>query len=192
MMGDHAIYHDGWIASTKVTRPPWELSGPINQDPVNNVTWELYDLSKDWTQYNDVSAANHKKLDELKALFLTEAKKYGDGEPFELRRLIWRTVALNLSKTMTCFFSGACTKESTKPGSEVASFQDICLGVMEVDATNPFTCCRFENHIKVATSSSRETIIITFLLLTRFSLLPDRNHHGAPRLRSKCAWFREL
>ena len=22
MMGDHAIYHDGWIASTKVMRPP--------------------------------------------------------------------------------------------------------------------------------------------------------------------------
>ncbi len=77
MMGDHAIYHDGWIASTKVTRPPWELTGPVNQDPANNVTWELYDLNKDWTQYNDVSAANPKKVDELKALFLTEAKKYG-------------------------------------------------------------------------------------------------------------------
>src|SRR5208337_1646176 len=24
MMGDHAIYHDGWIASTKVMRPPWD------------------------------------------------------------------------------------------------------------------------------------------------------------------------
>ena len=23
MMGDRAIYHDGWIASTKVLRPPW-------------------------------------------------------------------------------------------------------------------------------------------------------------------------
>jgi len=26
MMGDHAIYHDGWIASTKVMRPPWVLA----------------------------------------------------------------------------------------------------------------------------------------------------------------------
>lgn len=41
---------------------------------MNNVTWELYDLSKDWTQCNDVSAANPQKLDELKAMFLTEAK----------------------------------------------------------------------------------------------------------------------
>jgi arylsulfatase A-like enzyme len=76
MMGDHAIYHEGWIASTKVIRPPWDVAGPINPDPLNNVTWELYDLAKDWTQSNDVAAANPAKVKELKALFLTEAKKY--------------------------------------------------------------------------------------------------------------------
>ncbi len=76
MMGDHAIYHEGWIASTKVIRPPWDVAGPVNQDPLNNVTWELYDLTKDWTQSDDVAAANPAKLAELKDLFLTEAKKY--------------------------------------------------------------------------------------------------------------------
>ena len=34
MMGDHAIYHDGWIACTKVIRPPWDVAGPVNQDPL--------------------------------------------------------------------------------------------------------------------------------------------------------------
>ncbi len=29
MMGDHAIYHEGWIASTKVMRPPWERWGRV-------------------------------------------------------------------------------------------------------------------------------------------------------------------
>lgn len=76
MMGDHAIYNDGWIASTKVIRAPWVTSGPVNQDPVNNVTWELYDLTKDPTQSNDLAASNKAKVDELKALFLSEAKKY--------------------------------------------------------------------------------------------------------------------
>jgi arylsulfatase len=76
MMGDHAIYHEGWIASTKVKRPPWVVSGPVNQDPFNNVTWELYDLTKDWTQFNDVAAANPDKIKELQALFASEAKKY--------------------------------------------------------------------------------------------------------------------
>ena len=50
MFGDHAIYHEGWIASTKVIRPPWDVAGPVNQDPFNNCTWELYDLTKDWSQ----------------------------------------------------------------------------------------------------------------------------------------------
>src|ERR1700751_258043 len=69
MMGDHAIYHDGWIASTKVIRPPWDVVGAVNPDPLNNVTWELYDLTKDWTQFDDVAAKNPEKLKELKDLF---------------------------------------------------------------------------------------------------------------------------
>ena len=76
MMGDHAIYHEGWIASTKVIRPPWEVLGPVNQDPFNNCTWELYDLSKDWTQYEDVAAKYPEKLKEMKDLFAREARKY--------------------------------------------------------------------------------------------------------------------
>ncbi len=76
MFADRAIYHDGWIASTKVTRPPWRLSGANNPDPANNVTWELYDLSKDWTQSDDVAAANPAKLKELQDLFWSEAEKY--------------------------------------------------------------------------------------------------------------------
>jgi len=76
MMGDHAIYHDGWIASTKVIRPPWVVIGPVNPDPLNNVTWELYDVTKDWTQDTDVAAKDPEKLKEMKELFLTEARKY--------------------------------------------------------------------------------------------------------------------
>jgi len=75
MMGDHAIYHDGWIASTKVMRPPWDVLGAVSQDPAG-FPWELYDLSKDWTQSEDVAAQNPAKLKELEALFWTEATKY--------------------------------------------------------------------------------------------------------------------
>ena len=76
MMGDHAIYHEGWMASTKVVRPPWVVAGAVNTDPLNKVKWELYDLTNDWTQSNDLSAANPAKLEELKGLFLAEARKY--------------------------------------------------------------------------------------------------------------------
>jgi arylsulfatase len=76
MMGDHAIYNDGWMLSTKVIRPPWDVIGAVNTDPLNNVTWELYDLTKDWTQADDVAAKYPDKVKQLKAVFLTEAKKY--------------------------------------------------------------------------------------------------------------------
>ncbi len=75
MMGDHAIYHDGWIASTKVMRPPWIMNQPISQDPAG-FPWELYDLSKDWTQSDDLADKNPAKLKELEKIFWEEAKKY--------------------------------------------------------------------------------------------------------------------
>jgi arylsulfatase len=76
MFGDHAIYQDGWIASTKVVRPPWVLASAGNSDPLNNCTWELYDLTKDWSQANDVAAQYPDKVKELAGVFLQEAKKY--------------------------------------------------------------------------------------------------------------------
>jgi arylsulfatase A-like enzyme len=75
MMGDHAIYHDGWIASTKVVRPPWDVFGAVNQDPAGT-PYELYDLTKDWTQFDNVAAKNPAKLKEMQELFWTEAAKY--------------------------------------------------------------------------------------------------------------------
>jgi len=75
MMGDHAIYHDGWIASTKVMRPPWDVMGPVSQDP-GAFPYELYDLTKDWTQSDNVAAKYPAKLKEMQQLFWKEAAKY--------------------------------------------------------------------------------------------------------------------
>ena len=76
MMGDHAIYDEGWMLSTKVIRPPSEAFGKVNPDPLNNATFELYDLTKDWTQCEDVASKYPDKVKEMKDIFLTEAKKY--------------------------------------------------------------------------------------------------------------------
>jgi hypothetical protein len=76
MMGQWALYHEGWLLSTKVNRAPWDAFGPANPDPLNNQVFELYDLTKDMNQTTDIAAANPEKVEELKALFLEEAKKY--------------------------------------------------------------------------------------------------------------------
>ena len=76
MFGDHSIYKDGWMLSTKVIRPPWDAFGPANPDPLNNVTWELYNLDKDYSQVDDLAAKYPEKVEELKKVFLEQAKKY--------------------------------------------------------------------------------------------------------------------
>jgi arylsulfatase len=74
MMGDRALYHDGWWAGTKVMRAPWVHFAP--KEGVLDYPWELYDLNNDWTQSDDQAAKNPAKLKELQALFWKEAEKY--------------------------------------------------------------------------------------------------------------------
>jgi arylsulfatase len=76
MMGDRALYQDGWIASTTPLRPPWDITGATTTDPATAFKWELYDLTKDWTQFNDIAASNPDKLKKLQDEFWVEANKY--------------------------------------------------------------------------------------------------------------------
>jgi arylsulfatase A-like enzyme len=69
MMGDHAIYHDGWIASTKVMRPPWDVAGAVSQDPAG-FPYDLYDLTKDWTQYENLAEAAPREKTAARRSFL--------------------------------------------------------------------------------------------------------------------------
>jgi arylsulfatase A-like enzyme len=74
MFGDRALYHEGWLASTKVMRPPWVHDAP--KEGVLDYPWELYDLTKDWTQSENIADKHPLKLEELKKLFWVEANKY--------------------------------------------------------------------------------------------------------------------
>lgn len=76
MFGNRGIYHDGWYANTTPISPPWALTATPNPDVLNAYKWELYDLTKDWTQANDIASQNPAKLKELQDLFLVEAAKY--------------------------------------------------------------------------------------------------------------------
>jgi len=73
MMGNRAIYKDGWIATTR-HGIPWMTAGQATS--FESDVWELYDLSKDFTQADDVAAQNPGKLKELLAAFDEEARKY--------------------------------------------------------------------------------------------------------------------
>ncbi|MFZ0256346.1 MAG: sulfatase-like hydrolase/transferase [Gammaproteobacteria bacterium] len=76
MFGQWALYHEGWLLSTKVNRAPWEAFGPANPDPLNNQVLELYDLNTDFSQSQNLAEEYPDKVKELKKLFIEEAKKY--------------------------------------------------------------------------------------------------------------------
>jgi arylsulfatase len=76
MLGQWALYHDGWLLSTAVNRAPWEAFGPANPDPLNNQVLELYDLATDFSQSHNVADKHPDKLKSLKQMFIAEAKKY--------------------------------------------------------------------------------------------------------------------
>ncbi len=73
MLGNRAIYHDGWVAACRHGRLPWETSGSFDFE---KDTWELYKVDEDFSEYNDVSAKYPEKLKELRELFWMEAVKY--------------------------------------------------------------------------------------------------------------------
>jgi arylsulfatase A-like enzyme len=76
MMGQWAIYHDGWLLSTKVNRAPWQAFEAANTDPLNNQVFQLYNLRESWNQSEDIAAQHPEKVKEMRKLFLEEAKKY--------------------------------------------------------------------------------------------------------------------
>jgi len=73
--GSRGIYYDGWYACTFGPLTPWLTVNPglATWDSSKDV-WELYDLRKDFSQADDLSAREPKRLDQMKALFLKEAK----------------------------------------------------------------------------------------------------------------------
>jgi arylsulfatase len=76
MWGNRAIYHDGWMASTTPPQPPWLMGTKPMPDVVNGYAWELYNITEDFSQANDLAAQMPAKLKEMQELFLMEATKY--------------------------------------------------------------------------------------------------------------------
>ena len=76
MFGNRGIYHDGWYACTTPPAGPWLMGLGKMPDVLNGYKWELYNLTEDYSQANDLAAKNPDKLREMQELFLVEAAKY--------------------------------------------------------------------------------------------------------------------
>jgi len=76
MLGNRAIYHDGWIAATTPVTLPWELSDKQPPDVITGYNWELYNVQVDPTENDDLASKMPDKVKEMQSLFYEEANKY--------------------------------------------------------------------------------------------------------------------
>jgi arylsulfatase len=110
MLGNRAIYHDGWVAATTPVTLPWELSTAAPPDVITGYNWELYNVQEDPTQFDDLATRMPEKLKQMQDLFYSEAKKY-NVLPLDNSTLArWNTPRPNLTAGRTVFtYSGELT-----------------------------------------------------------------------------------
>src|SRR6516165_5101440 len=85
MLGTRGIWHQGWFADTV------HAATPAGWSHFDADRWELFHIEADRSQCHDLGADQPEKLEELKALWFSEAAKY-NGLPL---------ADLNLMETMT-------------------------------------------------------------------------------------------
>jgi arylsulfatase len=107
MLGNRAIYHDGWVAATTPVTLPWELSTHTPPDVITGYNWELYNVAVDPTESEDLAAKMPGKLKEMQDLFYAEAKQH-DVLPLDNSTLArWNTPRPGLTPGRNVFtYSG--------------------------------------------------------------------------------------
>jgi arylsulfatase len=107
MLGNRAIYQEGWVACTTPATLPWELSTKTPPDVITGYNWELYNVNDDPTQSTDLAAKMPDKLKQMQDLFYAEAKKY-NVLPLDNSTLArWNTPRPSLTAGRTVFnYSG--------------------------------------------------------------------------------------
>jgi len=74
ILGNRAIYHEGWVAACYHGRPPWVRFVPMPFDGPQE-KWELYHVESDFSQSVDLADTHPEKLAELLELFDAEARR---------------------------------------------------------------------------------------------------------------------
>ena len=78
MLGQRAIYHDGWLANT--LHPPISGWGSFDEDE-----WELYHLDEDRSQTRNLAARAPERLEELKGSVVRATPAIYNGLPLDDR-----------------------------------------------------------------------------------------------------------
>jgi len=79
MWGNRAIYVDGWVAAARHDAAwnagGWANAGAAAHPEASGDRWELFDVSRDFSQAHDLAAQHPEKLKELQQRFDAEARR---------------------------------------------------------------------------------------------------------------------
>jgi arylsulfatase len=87
--GSRGVYVDGWFASTFGPLVPWDAAGSgasLKEWDSTKDVWELYDLTADFSQANDLAGKQPQRLRSIQEAFLKEAKA---NQVFPIGAGIW-------------------------------------------------------------------------------------------------------
>jgi arylsulfatase A-like enzyme len=73
MLGNRAIYNDGWMAAARSGQLAWVYS-PV-ADTMLQQPWELYHLSEDYSEADDLAKQYPEKLKQMQSLFDEQARQ---------------------------------------------------------------------------------------------------------------------
>ncbi|MDQ2649419.1 MAG: arylsulfatase [Actinomycetota bacterium] len=76
MLGSRALYHDGWKAVVFHSTPFLAYDGSDLSHDFDDDVWELYHVAEDFSEVHDLAAERPDKLEELKALWWSEAERF--------------------------------------------------------------------------------------------------------------------
>jgi arylsulfatase A-like enzyme len=139
MLGNRAIYHDGWLANTKPRRLPWVQMKP--EGPAEtSYQWELYDLKHDFSQSHDVAAAEPARLKSLQDLWQQEAAKNQVlplDDDFGMRRSLPKAMAYATGRTdFTYWGKDISVAQAAAPSFAMRSFTvEAKIKVTEMNQT---------------------------------------------------------
>jgi arylsulfatase A-like enzyme len=124
IMGNRAIYHDGWLAAAR-HGIPWILLG--KKGDFQNDKWELYDLKTDFSEADDLAAKEPDRLKTLQALFDEQAKKYNVyplDDRFAERANVPDRPSINGTRTTFIYFPGTVRiPEGSAPNVKARSYR---------------------------------------------------------------------
>jgi arylsulfatase len=101
MLGSRGIYKNGWWAGVR-NRLPWDLTRLT--EGLGEYPWELYDLSKDFSQAENLAAKYPDKLKEMQDAFDSEARR-NQVYPLAPAWSVGRPSPVNGKNTIT-YYSG--------------------------------------------------------------------------------------